>query len=157
MFGADNPPRALRAGGRPRPGPAALRLPAVVAALAAGATLAPLAADRSGGTPAPCAAEFQPDTLTIRDRPARVLADLPQDIGRPRGVEVPAGSGLQVREIRADADGRSWILGVFLGDATPGPWSLQLIGTDGSCRGTLTTRMPGLPESRLATPRATKT
>lgn len=116
---------------------------AFVAALV-GVTVTTATASPSGGTETSCTAEFRPDTLTIRDRPARVLAKLSQNAGDPRGVNVPVKSGLEVRETRADPGGRSWILGLYLGNAAAGAWPLELQGTDASCEGTVTIRMPGL-------------
>lgn len=97
------------------------------------------------GSPGACAAELQPDTLTIRERPARILIRLPRDLGEPSGVETPSRSGLEVSDVRADPDGRSWIVSVYLGNANPGDWTLRFRGSDGECEGSLTTRMPGDP------------
>jgi hypothetical protein len=101
------------------------------------------------GAPAACEAELQPDTLTIRERPASILARLPRDLGEPHGVEIPARSGLEVSDVRPDPDGRSWIVSVYLGNANPGKWTLRLRGSDGECEASLTTRMPGDPGSGL--------
>lgn len=101
------------------------------------------------GAPTACTAELQPDTLTIRERPARVLVRLPRDLGEPQGVEAPSRSGLEVSDVRADSDGRSWIVSVYLGNANPGDWTLRFRGSDGECEARLTTRMPGDPGSGL--------
>lgn len=101
------------------------------------------------GAPTACTAELQPDTLTIRERPARILARLPRDLGEPHGVETPSRSGLEVSDVRADPDGRSWIVSVYLGNANPGDWTLRFRGSEGECEAGLTTRMPGDPGSGL--------
>lgn len=126
---------------------------ALAAVIFLGATQMPLIDQRRAapvdGAPASCTVELQPDTLTIRERPARILARLPRDLGEPHGVETPSRSGLEVSDVRADPDGRSWIVSVYLGNANPGEWTLIFRGSDGECEASLTTRMPGDPGSGL--------
>lgn len=151
MSGLQNSPRGGMMGSNPaRAGPLGAALAAVI--LLGATQMPPIDQPRAAPVdvaPTACAAELQPDTLTIRERPARILARLPRDLGEPLGVEVPSRSGLEVSDVRPDPDGRSWTVSVYLGNANPGEWTLQFRGSDGECEGVLTTRMPGDPGSGL--------
>lgn len=146
MSGLQKSPRGGRMVSHPRrTGPLGSALAVVI--LLGATQMSPIEQRRvaSDGAPTACTAELQPDTLTIRERPARILARLPQDLGEPHGVETPSRSGLEVSDVRADPDGRSWIVSVYLGNANPGDWNLRFRGSDGECEAVLTTRIPGDP------------
>lgn len=122
---------------------AAVLLAATHAGTTAAGAVSSGATGSSGAAAAPCTLDVQPDTVTIRQRPARVLARVPRDLGEPVGADVPESSGVDVVEIEADAEGTAWIVRVDLSDARSGRWTLVLEGSEGRCEGVLTTRMPG--------------
>lgn len=92
--------------------------------------------------PERCRASFRPDTVTIRQSPTRVLVRLTEAVGEVRKVYTNARSGIDVFQIEPDTDQRSWIIGLDLGDARVGSWRLELVGTEGSCRGQLVLEQP---------------
>lgn len=92
--------------------------------------------------PERCRASFQPDTVTIRQSPTRVLVRLTEAVGEVQKVYTNARSGIDVFQIEPDTDQRSWIIGLELGDARAGSWRIELVGTEGSCRGQLVLEQP---------------
>lgn len=109
---------------------------------AVGAVASPRTAVPAAVVP-PCSVEIRPDTLTIRHRPARVLVRIPGGLGEVEGVDASDASGVEVLEVEADAAGGAWIVRLDLSDARAGQWTLAFRGSEGSCRGKMTTRMPG--------------
>lgn len=140
----DPPVRRIDATGALRgfPGAATALVATVTAGSALAAVVAPPAAGPAGDAQ-PCSAEVSPDTITIRHRPVRVLARIPGELGEVEGVDAPEASGLEVLDVEADRSGDAWIVRLGLSDARAGRWTLDLRGSEGTCQGTLTTRMPG--------------
>lgn len=92
-----------------------------------------------------CEVTFTPDRLTISPRPVRVMAEADQAIGELETVRPEAGSGILALETREDSPppDPSWVIGLDLGEAAPGSWRLELVGSEGSCVGEITLQSPG--------------
>ena len=87
-------------------------------------------------TPAPaCSLSVFPDEVSAGRPDTRVLVETSERLtGSPR-AEVPAGSGIEVREVEPDVSPDSWVLRLDLSGARAGEWRVTLEGRSATCVG----------------------
>lgn len=91
---------------------------------------------RSGSGPA-CSLSIYPEEVSAGRPDTRVLAETSERLtGSPRAA-VPAGSGIEVRDVEPDVSPDSWVLRLDLSGARAGQWEVTLEGRSVECVGTI--------------------
>lgn len=105
------------------------------------------------GDPAPeapaCTLSLVPGTVTPGRPDARVLAETSDRLVGTPTAEVPARSGIEIREVEPDISPDSWVLRLDLTDARAGTWPITLEGRSVECTGEIGIR--GSPGARTLT------
>lgn len=92
--------------------------------------------DRPAPAPA-CSLSVFPEEVSAGRPDTRVLAETSERLtGSPR-AEMPAGSGIEIRDVEPDVSPDSWVLRLDLSGARPGQWEITLEGRSTECVGDL--------------------
>lgn len=92
------------------------------------------ASDPASEAPA-CTVSIVPGTVTPGRPDARVLAETSERLVGTPSAEVPARSGIEIREVEPDISPDSWVLRLDLADARAGTWQITLEDRSVECSG----------------------
>jgi len=121
-------------------------------ALAAGPAPARTSDGPTSGRESPgsaCSLSIVPRQVTPGRPDARVLAETSERLAGTPTAEIPARSGIEVRDVEPDVSPDSWVLRLDLTDARPGTWRVTLEGRSVECTGEIGIRGSAADQSSV--------
>lgn len=109
-------------------------------ALAAGSAPARSGPQIESGRPSPapaCSLSVFPAEVSAGRPDARVLVETSERLTGSPTAEVPARSGIEIRDVEPDISPDSWVLLLDLSGAEAGDWTVELEGRSLVCTGEL--------------------
>lgn len=94
--------------------------------------------------PAPaCSLSIFPEEVSAGRPDTRVLVETSERITGSPTADVPARSGIEVRDVQPDVSPDSWVLRLDLSGAQGGEWTIELAGRSVQCAGEISIQGSG--------------
>lgn len=101
--------------------------------------------------PAPaCSLSVFPEEVSAGRPDTRVLVETSERITGSPTADVPARSGIEVRDVEPDVSPDSWVLRLDLSGAQGGEWTVELEGRSVRCAGEISIQGSGTATGRSA-------